>query len=823
MTHQKEKPRGQGGVSENDNTTTFDNRNRATDSSVRQLDIRQTLDFAEKLAGSSDSDLTFAAFHPEGTETEHKPKVWRASVKDAWAKIERLQALGYGVYVTVNQTAGRGRKADDITGVRAVWVDADTIAPICEDWHLPPHLIVESSPGKHHYYWFTDALPSPADFSAVTKAMCTVHPHIGGDTNAGDIARVLRLPGTLHLKNPAKPHLVRIVGEHPSQARYTWDQITQAFPPLLATANSDRPRFEIGTALQTVKSANEGLHAALRDVAAHFASVGVHPEIAEDMLSGYAENYSDGTARYKERLTEIPRLVKSAYQKFALAGFSEETSKPGGPLNLFASGHQQSPTFNPQHYPDTIANLAADIAYRMGCDPLIPAWTALVAAAGITPDKLKVQVKANDHTWRESPRLWAAVVGDPSTQKSPPMSAVISPIEDIQRNYATQYDFEMGKWRDRLAIARKNKDTEPEPPQMRRLLAHDATTESLANILHSNPAGMLVVQDELSAWFGGMDAYRQAGTSKDRGFWLQAYNGAPYTVDRVKGSIFIPNLSVSIIGGIQPGPMLDIAGKLGDDGLLQRFICIPIRAAGVDADVTPDIAAITAWRALIEELAAVRDGQFIWPELFRMSPAAQEKVDNARRRLREIAASPANDRRITAALGKGAGQLMRLVLTFHLIENRTGEDLFSDGAVPSEIIEESTAEKAIRLFFELVIPATFDFYARIIGESELQRQARRVAGYILAHGCGTISDRDIYREALKELRDDERGRADVMRQLEMAGWIAPKKELRGRITQWDVSPAVHVKFAAQATAERERRAQVVSEIRGYASSDKMDK
>ena len=41
------------------------------------------------------------------------------------------------------------------------------------------------------------------------------------------------------------------------------------------------------------------------------------------------------------------------------------------------------------------------------------------------------------------------------------------------------------------------------------------------------------------------------GAAKDRGFWLQAFNGGPYTVNRIsRGSILIENLSVSLLGGI---------------------------------------------------------------------------------------------------------------------------------------------------------------------------------------------------------------------------------------------------------------------------------
>src|SRR5215467_5882461 len=58
----------------------------------------------------------------------------------------------------------------------------------------------------------------------------------------------------------------------------------------------------------------------------------------------------------------------------------------------------------------------------------------------------------------------------------------------------------------------------------------------------------------------------------DRGFWLQAYDGGPHNVDRIKrGSIHIKNLSVSLLGCIQPDRLAEMQG-LTSDGLLQRFV-----------------------------------------------------------------------------------------------------------------------------------------------------------------------------------------------------------------------------------------------------------
>src|SRR5215831_4707214 len=69
-----------------------------------------------------------------------------------------------------------------------------------------------------------------------------------------------------------------------------------------------------------------------------------------------------------------------------------------------------------------------------------------------------------------------------------------------------------------------------------------------------------------------MERYSNSAGRSDRGFWLQAYDGGPHNVDRIKrGEIFIENLSVSLLGCIQPERLAEMQG-LTSDGLLQRFL-----------------------------------------------------------------------------------------------------------------------------------------------------------------------------------------------------------------------------------------------------------
>src|SRR5206468_2138052 len=83
---------------------------------------------------------------------------------------------------------------------------------------------------------------------------------------------------------------------------------------------------------------------------------------------------------------------------------------------------------------------------------------------------------------------------------------------------------------------------EPQPPRLRQ---HDVTIEKVAELLGTaTPKGLLIVRDELAGWIAAMNAYNAGG----RAFWIEAYGGRPYRVERKAEPhpIVIPRLTVSV-------------------------------------------------------------------------------------------------------------------------------------------------------------------------------------------------------------------------------------------------------------------------------------
>src|SRR5438067_3522792 len=112
----------------------------------------------------------------------------------------------------------------------------------------------------------------------------------------------------------------------------------------------------------------------------------------------------------------------------------------------------------------------------------------------------------------------------------------------------------------------------PPEPQVPRLRQHDVTIEKVAALLaHAAPKGLLLVRDELAGWINGMNAHNSGG----RAFWLEAYGGRPYRVERKASPhpIVIPHLAVAVYGGTQPDRLARLMRE-ADDGLLARMLWV---------------------------------------------------------------------------------------------------------------------------------------------------------------------------------------------------------------------------------------------------------
>lgn len=173
-----------------------------------KFDNQQALDFLKTLTGRAKPVVTFQTFDDNKERgdrflAEHRHGELPGSLYQYLKR--RNQDKGAGVFVMVNEGDGLGRKTENVTKVRALFLDTDGAPMEPARDALRPHIIVESSPGKFHLYWKVDDCPRER-FTVLQKAIAL---RFGGDVSVSDLPRVMRLPGFYHQKG--EPVMTRLV------------------------------------------------------------------------------------------------------------------------------------------------------------------------------------------------------------------------------------------------------------------------------------------------------------------------------------------------------------------------------------------------------------------------------------------------------------------------------------------------------------------------------------------------------------------------------------------------------------------------------------
>jgi hypothetical protein len=252
--------------------------------------------------------------------------------------------------------------------------------------------------------------------------------------------------------------------------------------------------------------------------------------------------------------------------------------------------------------PPVLARYVLDEASRIPCPPEFVAASLVVALGAAIGSRCALRPKSHD-TWAVVPNLWGAVVGDPSTKKSPGIAKGLAFLDALEAAEAKRLEMvtaeyeaevaayearkaaihqemkksvagEKGKGSDSTAdaVRRLSQLEPPTKPAARRFRTNDPTTEKIADILVESPEGILVVRDELN---GLLSSFEKSGREGDRAFYLEAWNGtSPYAVDRIgRGSQLVKRLTVGVFGGLQEAVTAKFLAdsEQRNDGMLQRF------------------------------------------------------------------------------------------------------------------------------------------------------------------------------------------------------------------------------------------------------------
>lgn len=467
------------------------------------------------------------------------------------------------------------------------------------------------------------------------------------------------------------------------------------------------------------------------------------------------------------------------------------------PINVWAKN--EPPELPHGLLPPVIERFARIRALGIGGDPGGLAMSAIAVCCAALTDRIKVKCKRNEN-WKESARLWVMLIGDPSYKKSPIMNAAASKISRMDADLLRSYNEQFMQWKDAGESG--------EMPVPTRLRIEDTTMEAAQEVCAHSPDGILALQDELSGWFGGIEKYSGGkGGAKDRSFWLRAYGGGEYAVNRVsRKSILIDNLSISILGGIQPDAIRRVMADATDDGLIQRFIPVVLAPADVGTDdKLPDVT--HEYEALVERLHhMVPPAGFMGDMPLTFDDGAQAIRARLEREHHDMVQSMERvNKKLASHFGKYDGLFPRLCVIWHCIENANEE------TVP-EIITEATAKAVADFLHGYLLKHAMAFHNGILGLSEDQEVIEDIAGYILAHGVDLITMRTFQRGSTRMRKLTKFQVEPICQQLEAFGWVTEIRARGERFTA-TVNPRVHEIFGEKADKERARRERTMTLIR----------
>jgi hypothetical protein len=291
----------------------------------------------------------------------------------------------------------------------------------------------------------------------------------------------------------------------------------------------------------------------------------------------------------KEKVTGIPRLRKILGKESASSMLSELRAalklEPTDNSDIFAGlgSKDKAPSFPVEVLPEKLQEYVRICAQAFGCPVDFFGVSILVVAAAMIGMSRAVAAKPS---WTESPRIYAAIVADPGSAKTPAVNYVLKPIHQIQGSLSNlfaesfrKHEAEKQKYERELSVWKKDKKTgdpptPPKEPTLERIIASDTTIEALCKILNDNLRGILIARDELTAWVCSMNQYKSRGGA-DRQVYLSLWSGEPLTVDRKKHPLplILQAPFVCVFGALTPDMLPELGDERGrQDGFIHRIL-----------------------------------------------------------------------------------------------------------------------------------------------------------------------------------------------------------------------------------------------------------
>jgi hypothetical protein len=719
--------------------------------------------------------------------------------------------------------------------------------------------VLKTSAGRFQAFLPFDQPASVAEAKPVAKALKEA---ARCDHVIADMSHVWRVPDTLNWPNKKKVAGGRDLEPQPVQVVEPWngsfialDELRAAVPVEQATTEavlnpSAQPADTSELPAGLVERMNTAPPAGQRSENAHFVICAlVERGWTDDRIVAEIQRYPNGVGeryvgREKDLRAEVARVRPKAKgdrrqersrhqhagasapfekQSKASAREEEEWPDPGSLAPLVPP----APPFPMAALPQVIRDFVDDEADRMQAPVDLLAIPVLIMLAGCIGKDAVIRPKAHDD-WAERACLWGMVIQPPGSMKSAAIAKATAPLRHIEARWRKEDAQKHAEWselkdeallREKVwqqectQLMKKPKggcdaelppkpravDELPEEPKPRRLVAQDVTIEKLGDLMIES-RGLSLVRDELSGWVLNMSRYN---TGSDRQFYLEAYSGGAFAIDRIRrGELYIPDVYINIVGGIQPSVAKNLFSIRdgSDDGFFDRFGLIafpdlpddwelvdrwPETGPRQAVNAIADKLASADWAATLHTDADVEAGRA--KPYGRFSPAAQDTFNawltEHMRGMKSAVETP-----IVGFNSKARGLLGRLALVIHLTAWAAGDE--SNPCTVSEL----SLGPALAILETYLVP----MWRRVMAafsKAPVVDSAHRIAEHIRKKGLDGIRVADITKLEWPHLKD-RKAVEDALHYLVDRDWLAepqPVSGARGRPSAtYMVNPKVHL-------------------------------
>jgi replicative DNA helicase len=562
-------------------------------SSAVGIDLKQASEFLTLMAEGE--PVTFQTFDDRGKDRS-LATIHHGDLDHCAKELQRLNARGAGVFFTVNYTDGKGRQAENITGIRALFGDLDgaPLQPVI-DCGIDPHCIVETSPGKWHAYWLV-ADVALAQFKPLQQAIAR---RFGGDPKVCDLPRVMRVPGFIHRKG--SPFLSRIVAINAVQPYALADLCERMQLKSIEVRRSSNTQST--SAVATVIEGNR--NASLASHAGSMRRKGLSSDAIEAALLVINREQCSPPLDDDEVCSiarSIGRYAPAKNSNQAKQSVAPEATWPEPLLPSTA----RAPEIEANVLPGWLGEVAAAVSTSTQTPPAMSVMMILAILGAVLQRRFEVSPWGDDY--REPLAVWTMVAMPSASRKSAVFSAlldvlvawekregdrmrreinrvfaarevILKRIEQLKHNAGRTDDAEVrAKLQDEIAAER---DSMPAEVFATRIFTGDVTAERLQGMLVEQGERIAIISDEPGIFQNLAGLYSGGMSSLD--IYLKGHAGSSVRVDRAGRQAHLDKPAVSMGLAIQPGILTDTgkSKRFRDSGLMARFwYAVPLSNVG---------------------------------------------------------------------------------------------------------------------------------------------------------------------------------------------------------------------------------------------------